>query len=314
MLNDFPILVVDDDLVTRTVIQKYLNKAGFDVTLAGNGAEALRALDDRFFPIVLSDWIMPELTGLQLCETIRKKKTDGYVFIILVTSRDAKTDIVSGLEAGADDYLTKPIHPAELVARINTGIRILRLEKSLKQANDEIRLLSITDTLTGCYNRVYLGERFPQEIDRAARYNHPLSVVLADMDHFKKVNDTYGHQIGDKVLKTFSTCLLEQIRGQVDWAVRYGGEEFLIVLPETNCEGAIVFAERMRHATENLSIRNTENQIRITASFGGACADFGHRKFSAMSLETLINHADDLLYRSKRDGRNRVNITNMKAN
>lgn len=313
MLNDFPILVVDDDLVTRTVIQKYLNKAGFDVTLAGNGAQALSVLDDRFFPIVLTDWVMPELTGLQLCETIRKKKTDSYVFIILVTSRDAKTDIVSGLEAGADDYLTKPIHPAELVARINTGIRILRLEKSLKQANDEIRLLSITDALTGCYNRVYLGERFPQEINRAARYNHPLSVVLADMDNFKKINDTYGHQIGDTVLKTFSTCLLEQIRGQVDWAVRYGGEKFLIVLPETNCEGAIVFAERLRRATENLSIRYAENQIRITASFGGACADFGHRKFSGMSLEILINHADDLLCRSKRDGRNRVSITNMKA-
>lgn len=308
MEQDFPILVVDDDIVSRTVIEKYLHKAGFDVATVGNGVEALGALDNRFFPIVLTDWMMPELDGPELCRRIREKETDGYVFIILVTSRDSKTDIVSGLEAGADDYLTKPIHPAELVARINTGIRILKLEQSLKQANEEIRLLSITDSLTGCYNRTYLGERFPQEINRAYRYHHPLSVVLGDMDHFKKINDSYGHQVGDAVLKSFSSCLLDQIRSHVDWTVRYGGEEFLIILPETDCDGAVVFAERLRRAVESLPIKHEQGEIPITASFGGICADFSKHDYGELTMELLINQADDLLYCSKREGRNRVTI------
>ncbi len=308
MIQDFPILVVDDDIVSRTVIEKYLNKAGFDVTTVVNGREALAALGNRFFPIILTDWMMPELNGPQLCRRIRDKKTDGYVFIILVTSRDSKTDIVSGLESGADDYLTKPIHPAELVARINTGIRILKLEQSLKQANEEIRILSITDSLTGCFNRTYLGERFPQELNRAQRYHRPLSLVLVDLDHFKNINDSYGHQVGDAVLKSFSACLLEQIRGQVDWTVRYGGEEFLIVLPETDCTGALVFAERLRRAVETLPIPHEQERIPITASFGGTCADFSRTDYRELTMELLINQADDLLYCSKREGRNRVNL------
>jgi two-component system, cell cycle response regulator len=149
--------------------------------------------------------------------TDSREKDRGYVFIILITARDSKTDIVSGLQAGADDYLTKPIHPAELVARINTGIRILSLEQSLKKANEEIRLLSITDPLTGCFNRGHLNERLPQEVSRAQRYGRPLSIILADIDHFKQVNDRYGHQVGDEVLKFFAECLKSQIRKKIDW-------------------------------------------------------------------------------------------------
>jgi diguanylate cyclase (GGDEF)-like protein len=308
MDKDFPILVVDDDVVSRTVVEKHLVKAGFEVASAANGSEALALFDATFYPIVLTDWMMPEIDGPQLCRLIREKKTDGYVFILLITARDSKTDIVSGLESGADDYLTKPIHPAELVARINTGIRILKLEQSLKNANEEIRLLSISDPLTGCYNRSYLNERFPQELRRTQRYSHPLSIVLADIDHFKKVNDTFGHQAGDEVLKAFADCIIAQIRKKVDWVVRYGGEEFLIILPETACEGAHSMAERLRIAVGEIAIQVGGEEIRITASFGGASAKLASKDIVKIDMDKLINKADEQLYRSKGEGRNRVNI------
>jgi diguanylate cyclase (GGDEF)-like protein len=306
MMENFPILVVDDDIVSRTVVEKHLKKAGFIVATAANGVEALEHFDRQFFPIVLTDWMMPEIDGPHLCRLIREKKTDGYVFIVLITARDSKTDIVSGLESGADDYLTKPIHPAELIARINTGIRILKLEKSLKKANEEIRLLSITDPLTGCHNRGYLNERFPQELRRAQRYSHPLSILLADIDYFKKVNDTYGHQAGDEVLKQFSDCINQQVRKKVDWVVRYGGEEFLIILPETRCLGAHSMAERLRTTIENKVIRFGEENIQITASFGGASVSFEDKRLEDVTMDQLIQMADANLYRSKEKGRNRV--------
>jgi len=308
MDKDFPILVVDDDIVSRTVVEKHLSKAGFCVSTASNGSHALEQFDQQFFPIVLTDWMMPEIDGPHLCRLIREKKTDGYVFIVLITARDSKTDIVSGLESGADDYLTKPIHPAELVARIHTGIRILKLEQSLKKANEEIRLLSITDPLTGCHNRGYLNEKFPQELLRARRYSHPLSILLADIDHFKKVNDTYGHQAGDEVLKTFAQCIQQQIRKKIDWVVRYGGEEFLLILPETRSLGALSMAERLRKAIEGTVISVGHTDIRITASFGGACATFEDKSIKSITMDQLVNLADEKLYQSKEKGRNQVNV------
>ena len=308
MSSKFPIMVVDDDIVSRTVVQKHLLKKGFEVDTAANGSEALQLFDKKFYPIILTDWMMPEIDGPQLCRFIREKKTDGYVFILLITARDSKTDIVSGLESGADDYLTKPIHPAEMVARIKTGIRILELEHSLKKATEEIRLLSITDPLTGCFNRGYLNERFPQELNRAARYSHPLSVVLADIDHFKIVNDTYGHQVGDVVLKAFAQCIDEQVRKKIDWVVRYGGEEFLIILPETRNLGAYSMAERLRKAVAGMKIRAGDVSINITASFGGACVAFENKNAFDITMDKLVGLADQKLYESKDKGRDQVCI------
>lgn len=302
------VLVVDDDAVSRKVVEKHLQKAGFHVVTAANGQNALSLFDQQFFPIVLTDWMMPGIDGPHLCRLIREKQTDGYVFIILITARDSKTDIVSGLESGADDYLTKPIHPPEMVARVNTGIRILKLERSLKKANEEIRLLSITDPLTACYNRGYLDERLPYEITRAQRYNHPLSVVLADIDRFKNVNDTYGHQVGDEVLKVFAHCIHKEIRKKIDWVVRYGGEEFLIVLPETKNLGAFCMADRLRKSVAETIIKAGSYNLKITASFGGACTEFQNKDKDAIAIDRLINQADEQLYRSKKEGRNRVNV------
>jgi len=270
-----------------------------------NGQKALELFNDKFFPIVLTDWMMPEMDGLELCRAIRKNTYPGYVFIILLTAKDSKDDIIRGLGAGADDYLTKPFSHAELVARLSTGKRVLELERSLKDANEEIRILSITDPLTGTYNRGYMTERLPQEIKRARRYSRALSILLGDIDHFKKVNDTYGHLVGDRVLKDFAQCIRHSIRQDVDWTARYGGEEFLIVLPETDANGASVMAERLK---SELSQRVTETQgkqISITASFG--VTGFGPDTPDEMiSPEAMISKADKYLYQAKREGRNRA--------
>jgi diguanylate cyclase (GGDEF)-like protein len=261
---------------------------------------------EHFFPIVLTDWQMPEMEGPELCRAIREENPDRYVFIIMLTSKGSKDNIISGLGPGADDYLTKPTHYAELVARIKTGIRILELEKSLKAAVDEIHSMSITDPLTGIYNRGYINERLPQEIRRAIRYGRDLSVILSDIDHFKQVNDTYGHLSGDVVLKEFAHCLAAIIRKQVDWAGRYGGEEFLIVLPETDLDGAMVLAERFRETIQAHVTRRAEQNICLTASFGVTSFSAAASK-PAVTAELLLHEADILLYRAKKEGRNRVN-------
>jgi len=298
-------LLAEDNPVTRKLLEKTLHKAGHDVTSVENGRKALDLFKEKFFPIVLTDWMMPEMDGIELCRAIRKNRSDGYVFIVLLTSKDSKDDIVSGLEAGADDYLTKPSNRAELIARIKTGIRILELERSLKRANEEIRILYIKDLLTGIYNRGYLTERLPQEIKRARRYGHPLSLVLCDIDHFKSVNDTYGHQAGDKVLREFAQCVRETIRENVDLVARYGGEEFIIVAPETDFSGALILAERVRMAVSQMVVKLKEKRIHITASFGvtGFDTDTPGEKITP---EAVINQADKYLYQAKREGRNRV--------
>ncbi len=305
MSDNFPILIAEDDPVSRKLLEKILIKAGNKVVSVENGQKALELFNDRFFPIVLTDWMMPEMDGLELCRAIRKNTYPGYVFIILLTAKNSKDDIIRGLRAGADDYLTKPFSHAELIARLNTGKRVLELERSLKDANEEIRVLSITDPLTGTYNRGYMTERFPQEIKRARRYSRALSIILCDIDHFKKVNDTYGHLAGDRVLKDFAQCIRYSIRQDVDWTARYGGEEFLIVLPETDVNGGSVMAERLQ---SELSQRVTETQgkkISITASFGvtGFSPDTPDEMISP---EAMVSKADKYLYQAKREGRNKA--------
>ena len=309
MESKYPILVVDDDTVSCTLVKTMLTKSGFEVATAANGSHALELCEQHFFPIVLTDWMMPQMDGIQLCSRIRKKETERYVYIVLITARSTKNDIISGLESGADDYLIKPVNQAELLARINSGIRVLELEKSLKSAHTEIKQLSITDPLTGCYNRVYLNQRFEEELSRAIRYGQSLSVILADIDHFKSVNDTYGHQVGDEVLKAFAQTLRRLRREKIDWIVRYGGEEFLIVLPETGCEGTIKMAERLKQAVSQKEFRIGKVNLKITASFGGACAQYDNKEICNTSMADLIGRADTELYHSKNNGRDRFSVS-----
>lgn len=304
LTDSFPILIAEDNAVSRKLLEKSLAKAGHEVVAAANGRKALEIFRETFFPMVLTDWMMPEMDGIALCRAIRNHASPGYVYIVFLTAKDSKDDIIAGLEAGADDYLTKPFHPAELMARLTTGKRILELERSLKVANEEIRILSITDPLTGSFNRGYMTSHLPEEINRASRYGHPLSLIMCDIDRFKNVNDSQGHLAGDSVLRLVVDFIHGALRKDVDWAVRYGGEEFLIVLPETDREGAWIVAERMRQMMGKKLIAMGDQEIAITASFGLASFDPGTEK--EPSAEALIKEADQHLYQAKKEGRNKV--------
>jgi len=301
----FPILIVEDERVSRKIIVRLLSKAGYNVTAVGNGREALEEFDKNFYPLVLTDWIMPEMDGIELSKAIRKRCDSGYVYVIMLTNKDSQEDIITGLEAGADDYLTKPVHLVELMARINNGTRILDLERNLKKATEEIYALTITDSLTETYNWRYLNEHLPVEIDRALKQGHPLSVVLSDIDYFKKVNDMYGHVTGDMVLRSFARIIRDTINDQKDWVVRYGGEEFLIVLPESNLEDAHSLSEMIREFVAQATIKASGHIVNITASFGVAGFD-AQKNAAEISPEKLLNRADEFLYRAKEGGRNRV--------
>ena len=305
MKGSYPILLVEDNPISRKMLEKILINEGFKVTSVENGKEALALFREHFFPIVLTDWLMPEMDGSELCKAIRNEKQEGYVYIVLLTAKDSRDDIISGLESGADDYLTKPANHAELLARLKNGLRILDLEKSLKSANEEIRILSITDPLTGIYNRGYLNERLPQEIKRSLRYKRPLSLILCDIDHFKSVNDKFGHVAGDTILKGFVGCISASIRDQIDWSARYGGEEFLVVLPETDFLGARHLAERLRAVVSEKYHTIGDEEVRITASFGvsGFSPDMLKKN---LLVDDMLNHVDKYLYKAKNGGRNRV--------
>jgi two-component system cell cycle response regulator len=305
MKGSYPILLVEDNPISRKMLEKILINEGFKVTSVENGKEALALFREHFFPIVLTDWLMPEMDGSELCKAIRNEKQEGYVYIVLLTAKASKDDIISGLESGADDYLTKPANHAELLARLKNGLRILDLEKSLKSANEEIRILSITDPLTGIYNRGYLNERLPQEIKRSLRYKRPLSLILCDIDHFKSVNDKFGHVAGDTILKGFVGCISASIRDQIDWSARYGGEEFLVVLPETDFLGARHLAERLRAVVSEKYHTIGDEEVRITASFGVSGFSPDTLKKNLL-VDDMLNHVDKYLYKAKNGGRNRV--------
>jgi two-component system cell cycle response regulator len=299
------ILLAEDDPVTRMLMTRFLKKAGYEVDAVANGSEALDKMTQRYYPMLVTDWEMPEMDGIALCKAVRNMQLDGYVYALLLTARDSKEHIITGLEAGADDYLVKPVHEPELIARLNAGRRILNLEHSLRAANQRNRILSITDALTGTYNRRYLMEQLPRELERCRRYAYPLSVLMCDIDHFKVINDERGHAAGDEVLQQFTARAQKTIRTNSDWVARYGGEEFLIVLPETPYEGALAVAEKIRSAISATPFPTRGGDARVTASFG-VVSTGPHGPDILLKVDAMIKTADECLYRSKQEGRDRT--------
>jgi diguanylate cyclase (GGDEF)-like protein len=297
------ILLAEDDPVTRMLMTRFLKKAGYEVDAVANGSEALDRMTKRYYPMLVTDWEMPEMDGVALCKAVRNMQLDGYVYALLLTARDSKEHIIAGLEAGADDYLIKPVHEAELIARLNAGRRILNLEHSLRVANQRNRILSITDALTGTYNRRYLMEQLPRELERCRRYGYPLSVLMCDVDHFKEINDARGHAAGDEVLQQFAARAQKTLRSNSDWVARYGGEEFLIVLPETAHEGALRVAEKIRTLIFSAPFTTRAGDAVVTASFGVASTGPCGPDIS-LKVDALIRTADECMYRSKQGGRN----------
>jgi len=292
------ILVVEDDLLSQAILKDALERFGYKVVLAGNGREALELCQLEHFPVIITDWMMPEMDGLEFCRAMRADPSEHYSFIMLLTSHDKKDELIAGLGAGADEYLVKPFHEVELAARLKAARRILDLETSLKE-------LALHDQLTGAYNRGYLDRQLSKEIQRSWRYAHPISIIICDIDHFKAVNDCYGHQAGDQVLREFVVRINRSIRFENDWVARYGGEEFVIVLPETPPAGCLIVAERIRNIIANTPVVVQGTDISVTVSFGAITIENTNR-IEEMTMNAILGKADECLYRAKEAGRNRV--------
>jgi diguanylate cyclase (GGDEF)-like protein len=239
------ILIADDDPVSRRLLQSFLKKWGYEVVAAADGEDALRILESENSPtLAILDWMMPGKDGLQVCASVRDRPGRAYVYILLLTARTKKDDLLQGLESGADDYLTKPFHAAELRARLQVGQRILELQTGLIQAREELFFRATHDELTGLVNRRVIIEAIAREHSRHIRLGGSFAVILLDLDHFKSINDTHGHMAGDAVLKEVARRMAAGVR-PYDTVGRYGGEEFVIVAPACDRASAAGLAGRI---------------------------------------------------------------------
>jgi len=298
------ILVAEDDPVSRRLLEVFLVKWGFEVVLASTGLEALQLLERMDSPrLALLDWMMPGMEGVQVCQKLREFKDRPYVYVMLLTARTQKDDLLQGLESGADDYLTKPFDSQELRARLRVGQRILDLQDKLIAAGEELLFRATHDNLTGISNRGVIMDNVRRERFRQDRGGTAFAIVLGDIDHFKYVNDTYGHLVGDAVLQEVARRMTNFIR-PYDSVGRYGGEEFLVVVPSSDAMGAIGLAERIRKEIDSNPINVNGLAISITASFGVAASTPGH----LLDPQEMFRLADDALYRAKSNGRNRCEL------
>jgi diguanylate cyclase (GGDEF)-like protein len=300
------ILVADDDLVTRRSIQLLLSEWGYDPIPATNGDEAWEILQREDGPrLALLDWMMPGMDGPTLSKSVRTLSTVPYTYVILLTGKDRKEDMVSGLQAGADDYLTKPFDTYELKARLRTGERILELQQELIAARDRLKEQATHDPLTGLWNHAATMDILSNELNRRDRQGIPLTLTMADIDHFKRVNDTYGHLAGDEVLREVARRLRASVRAY-DSVGRYGGEEFLVVSPGCESSAGINQAERLRQVVSLQPVNIQDTAISVTVSLGVATLD----RETQGGVEQLLGAADRALYRAKVGGRNRLEVAN----
>jgi diguanylate cyclase (GGDEF)-like protein len=302
------VLIVDDHPDNVEVIRARLEASGYRTTSAADGEEALRLVREEPPDLILLDVMMPKVSGMEVAREVKGSKELPFIPIIMQTALDSTEMKVEGLGAGADDYITKPINFAELEARVRSMLRIKELhdavekrERDLARANLELQRMAITDGLTGLYNRRHIEERLREMFDHSQRLHEPISVVLFDLDHFKSVNDTHGHQAGDEVLKQLAH-LLRSVARDIDRVGRYGGEEFMAILPGTVLDAAVTFAERARQELEGYEFTFDGGTLRRTMSCG--VAGWPHPRIR--HRDELVKAADDALYVAKAQGRNRV--------
>jgi two-component system cell cycle response regulator len=297
------ILIADDDVLSRRMLELTLQKLGHDVVVVGGGAEALQQLSVPDAPrLAILDWVMPELDGLEVCRHLRKRQ-DPYVYVILLTARSEHKDIVTAFDADVDDFLAKPFDASELRARLRSGARILELQENLLRSQEELRRQATHDHLTGTLNRRAVVDQLDLELRRAARNGSSTAVLLADLDHFKRVNDDYGHSAGDAVLFEAAARMRSVLRGH-EAIGRYGGEEFLIVLPNCGPPEAATVAARACLALSTTTIEAGAGTLRMTMSIGIAAASI-----ETDSARDLVDGADQALYRAKAAGRNRIGMS-----
>ena len=294
------VLIAEDDRTSRLLLQTTLKKWDYHTIAVSNGREALEVLTAPDAPtLAILDWMMPGIDGLEVSRKVRQHPSERYTYIILLTARNRKQDMLEGMSAGADDYLTKPMDARELRVRLNAAERIIHLQEELIAAQESLRAQATHDALTGLWNRGAIFEILDKEIQRARRENVPVSAIMADLDKFKTVNDTYGHKAGDTVLHESARRMADVMR-QYDTVGRYGGEEFLIVVPDCDIERAPSVAERLRECVAEKPFDIAGKSLDVTLSLGVAALD-GRGVGSA---DTLLQAADKALYDAKNSGRN----------
>jgi diguanylate cyclase (GGDEF)-like protein len=296
------ILVAEDNPVFQSMLNNMLGKWGYEVVLADNGELAWQMLQgEKAPPLAILDWMMPGIDGVEICRRIRKAEHQRYVYVILLTAKTEQKDLVEGMEAGADDYLTKPFNTHELRVRLRAGRRILDLQEALLKAQEKLIEQATHDGLTGLWNRTSILEILQKEAARSAREVLPLALLMADLDNFKKINDTYGHMAGDHVLRESACRFGSNIRAY-DAIGRYGGEEFLVVLPGCDELGGMAQAERLRDSIGCQPVPTSAGEISVTCSIGLSWCP----QIEPSSAKELLRAADAALYSAKRSGRNRV--------
>ena len=298
MTEQARILVADDSLVIRSVLRKQLQEQGHVVVEAVDGEDALRVCREELPDVILLDVEMPKLDGHAVLTELRSHDSTAHIPVVFLTGRATTEDVVEGLRLGAHDYLRKPFEPSELLARVSAALRVKRLQDELRIRNIELEAASRTDALTGLPNRRHLQEQLIAAASAARRHGHPVAALMVDVDHFKSVNDRLGHAGGDHVLRRIALCLATACRAE-DVAGRWGGEEFLVVAPATDADGAAVLAERIRAraAAEAITVDGGE-RISVTVSIGVA-SGIG-------DMDAMVREADGALYEAKANGRNRV--------
>lgn len=296
------ILIADDDPISLRMLSKLVQGLGHDPVCFENGVRAYRHLREGSVRIAVLDWMMPGMTGPEICNRLRSEDPSRILYIIIVTAMEGANEVSRALEKGASDYVTKPFERSELKARIGVGVRTVSLEMQLEELNRRLARLARTDSLTGLLNHAAILDELREQLESAGAGTPPTSVLMLDLDRFKKINDSFGHQAGDKILVRLAEALLRACR-ENDSAGRYGGEEFLMILPRTGSEEALEMGDRIRLEIQEMDHGDLDEELTTTVSVGVATSES-----ASPSSENLISRADSALYKAKQDGRNLVRL------